>query len=304
MKNYKSITLTITGLALFFCLAAQSDCQSKSKKEQAGKDTNMNKNTPEKMPDEEVSQPNQMKIKTIDEGANSKIEKPFIFIARSAETYEQLRSLTANLPSVSKLDFNKSAVIAAFAGTQSSGGYFVDIKKSGDKISVELVAPPKDAMTTQALTTPYIVAAIPVETEDDFSLKIDKHWANAAQNYKITSGDFEYSGGFDGRVKKFGAEGTISILSYGNEATLIFDFSGTDTEKMRKLNSAASGKIKNGNIDLQRLDAGSFSESPKPPVRVSGNLTNGKLNLIFEPLRTNVADGFQLQGKIEAVKNN
>ncbi|CAN5131437.1 hypothetical protein BH20ACI1_BH20ACI1_13740 [soil metagenome] len=301
MKNYNFLILPLISLTLFFCIAAQLNCQSKNKTE-AGKNMNMNKNKSEKMPDEEVSQPNEIKTQTIDEGTNSKIETPFIFVVRSAETYAQLQSFAENLPPASQFDFDKSAVIAAFAGTKNTGGYSVEIKKSADKIAVELIAPPKDAMTTQALTTPYKIVLTPIEAEDNLWLEIAENWQNTAETYKISVGEFEYSGGIAGLVKKFKAEGTIKILRFGDNLTLIFNLSGKDTEKSRKLNAAASGKIKDGKIDVPRLDAGGFAENPKPPLKVSGTLTNNKLNLTFEPLPTNVADGFQVQGKIEADK--
>lgn len=301
MKNHSFLILTMISLTLFFCVAAQSNCQSKNK--EGKKKTNMNKTTPEKMPDEEVSQPNKANSKTIAEGANSKIETPFVFAARSAETYAQMQNFAENLPPASQFDFSKSAIVAAFAGTKNTGGYSVGIQNSADKITVNLIAPPKDAMTTQALTTPYKVVLIPLEAEDSLSLNLTENWQNSAQTYKVSSGEFEYSGGFAGIVKKFGAEGTIKILRSGDDVTLIFNLSGKDAEKERKLNAAASGKIIDGKIDLPRLDAGSFSENPKPPVKVSGTLANNKLNLSFEPLPTSVADGFQVRGKIEANKN-
>lgn len=301
MKNHSFLILTMISLALFFCVAAQSNCQSKNK--EVKKKTNMNKTTPEKMPDEEVSQPNEANSKTIAEGANSKIETPFVFAARSAETYAQMQNFAENLPPASQFDFNKSAIVAAFAGTKNTGGYSVGIQTSADKITVNLIAPPKDVMTTQALTTPYKVVMIPIEAEDSLSLNLTENWQNADQTYKVSSGEFEYSGGFAGIVKKFEVEGTIKILRSGDDVTLIFNLSGKDAEKARKLNAAASGKIIDGKIDLPRLDAGSFSENPKPPVKVSGTLANNKLSLSFEPLPTNVADGFQVRGKIEANKN-
>ena len=70
-----------------------------------------------------------------------------------------------------------------------------------------------------------------------------------------------------------------------------------------KLTETASGIVKDGKLDLQRLDAGSFSEGPKPPDKVSGSMSENKLNLSFEPLPTNTADGFSMSGKLEAVKN-
>lgn len=300
MNNYRFLTLTVVSLTLFFCVAAQSDCQSKNK-EQVNK--NMNKNVSnEKMPDEVVSQPNEVGLKTIAEGAYSKIETPFVFAVREPKTYAQLQNFVENLPSASQIDFNKSAVVAAFAGMKNTGGYSVAIKKAADKIVIDILSPPKDAMTTQALTMPYKVALIPIEEENALSLEVAANWQNAVQTYKITSSEFEYSGGFAGIQKKFEAEGTIKILSFGNYVTLIFNLSGKGAEKARKLNETASGTIKDGKIDLARLDAGSFSEMPRPPLKVSGTIANDKLNLTFEPLPTNVNDGFQVRGKIEAAK--
>lgn len=301
--KYRNFMILITAVSTsFFCISAQSNCQSKNK-ENVNKNLSINKTTPDaKLPDEEVSQPNQVQMKTIDEGANSKIETPFIFVVRSTETYAQLQSLAANLPLKSRFNFNESAIVAVFAGTKNTGGYSVEIKKSSDKIEVGLIEPPKDSITTQALTTPYKIVLIPIEAEDNLVLEMAGNWQNTAQNYKITSGEFEYSGGIDGRVKKLSAEGTIKILSYGDYVTLIFNLTGKDTEKARKLIATASGKITDGNIDVPRLDAGSFSENPKPPVKVFGTMENNKLKLTFEPLPTNIADGFQLRGKIEADK--
>ena len=301
MKNYSFLVLTMIGLTLFFCVAAQSNCQSKNNA--VKKKTNMNKTTPEKTPDEKVSQPNETNSKTIAEGANSKIETPFVFAARSAETYAQMQSFAENLPPASQIDFDKSAIVAAFAGTKNTGGYSVGIQNSADKITINLIAPPKDAMTTQALTTPYKIMLIPIEAENNLLLNLAENWQNAAQTYKVSSGEFEYSGGFAGIVKKFEAEGTIKILRSGDNVTLIFNLTGKDAEKARKLNAAASGKITDGKIDLSRLDAGSFSENPKPPAKVSGTLSDDKLILSFEPLPTNVADGFQVRGNIKANKN-
>ena len=113
------------------------------------------------------------------------------------------KAFAEDLPPASQFDFNKSAVVAAFAGTKNTGGYSVGIKKSAGKIAVELNAPPKDAMTTQALTTPYKIVLINTEEENDVLLNIAETWQNAAVKYNVTAGEFEYSGGITGRGMKF-----------------------------------------------------------------------------------------------------
>jgi hypothetical protein len=84
-------------------------------------------------------------------------------------------------------------------------------------------------------------------------------------------------------------------------ATFKFNLAGTNAEKNMRLTETASGTAKNGAIDLARLDAGSFSEGPKPPLKVSGTISGDKLSLNFEPLPTNIRDGFVLRGKLDAI---
>lgn len=242
-------------------------------------------------------------VKIIAEELYSNFETPFVFVARDAKTYERLKNLVNDLPAVSEIDFSKQAVVAAFAGMRATGGFSVEIKRTDGKISVSVNKPAPDSFVTEALTYPYKIALVPVEEEKSLNLSIAEDFKTAVQTYRIASSEFEYSGGFAFRQKKFSAEGTISILRFGDLITLDFDLSGKGADKEMKLTETASGILKDGKIELYRLDAGSFSEGPKPPVKVSGSMSDDKLNLTFEPLPTNVADGFSMSGKLEAVKN-
>lgn len=297
MKTFKFLLL----LLAMFTLTCDNSAQNKNRE-----NSNQTKmKTPKKPPqptNDKTDSKSDGNLKTLAEGFYSTIENPFVFVARSPETYSQLQSFVENLPAVSEIDFSKTAVVAAFAGTKSSGGYSVTTKKIANKIMIDVAAPPKDAMTTQALTTPFNVSLVPVEEAMPLLIELSANWKNAAQNFKITSGEFEYSGGFAGNSTKFSVEGTISILSFGDYATLIFNLSGKGAEKARKLREAASGSVKKNQINLARLDAGSFSEGPKPPLKVSGTIAGGKLALTFEPLPTIIADGYEVGGKIEALK--
>ncbi len=162
--------------------------------------------------------------------------------------------------------------------------------------------PPKDAFVTQAVTSPFNVALISVEPEMNLPVEVSVNWKNAVQTYKVLKGEFEYSGGFTGRGQKFDVEGTIQLFNFENYATVIFSLSGKGNENARQLFDAGSGTLKEGKIDLARLDAGSFSEGPKPPVRVMGTLSKDKLLLSFEPLPPPAADGFEVRGSLEAIK--
>ncbi len=290
MKTFKILLF----VAIMFILTIGASAQSKKRK-------TVKKSKPKavkSMNDKSTSG----KVKIIAEGSNGAVETPFVFVARSKETYGLLQSFVENLPPAAEIDFSKTAVVAAFAGTKNTGGYSVKISQANDKVSIAVVEPPKDAMTTDALTMPFKVALVSIAEENSLPLEISANWKNAMQTYKVTSGEFESSGGFAGKLKKFNAEGTIGRLDFGGYTTLFFNLSGKNADKNMKLTEAATGMVKDSEVNLTRLDAGSFSEGPKPPLRVSGMMSNDKLSLTFEPLPSNVADGFQLRGKLEASK--
>jgi len=296
MKIFKFLLLAALTLSLAGCVSAQTNKRRTNKNSKP-------KNT-KPMNEKPKTAPTNDRVEIIAEGFYDSAETPFIFAARSAETYAHLQKIIGNLPPASKIDFTKSAVIAAFAGTKNTGGYSVSVKKTaGGVITIEVIEPPKDAMTTDALTTPFIVSVVSIEEENTLPIEVSENWKNAMRNYKIVSGKFESSGGFAGRLKRFDAEGTIGVLSFGDYATLFFNLSGKGAEALNmKLTETASGVIKNGKIDLARLDAGSFSSGPKPPLKVLGTISDDVISLTFEPLPTVVADGFQVGGKVEAVK--
>ncbi len=296
MKTIKFLLLAALGLSLAGCALAQTD------KRRTNKNTKPKNTKP--MNEKPKAEPASENVKIIAEGFYESLETPFIFVARSAETYAQLQKFIAQkLPPASEIDFAKSAAVAAFAGTKNTGGYSVSVVKTGDKIKIEVVEPPKDAMTTDALTTPFAVSLVPIEQGKTLPIEVSENWKNAMQTFKVVSGEFESSGGIAGRLKKFNAEGTVGVLSFGDYATLFFSLSGTGADAANmKLTEAASGAMKNGKIELARLGSGSFSSGPKPPLKVSGMLSSDKISLRFEPLPAVAADGFQVGGKIEGVK--
>ncbi len=298
MKTFKFLLLC----AVCWILVADVSAQTKKRKTVKKNKTITAKTTIKPMRNRTPLEIETGEIKKIAEGTNSKVEEPFFFVARSSETYEQMQKLIENLPSVSEIDFTHTAVVAAFAGMKNTGGYSVGIKNMSDKIIVDVISPPKGAMVAQMITSPYLVALVPVEQETNLALDFSPRWKTAAQTFQVTKGEFEYSGGITGRGKSFLAEGIISVLGFGDFVTLIFKLSGRGSEKERKIWETASGTFKDNKIDLARLNAGSFSENPKPPVKVSGTLSENKLNLKFEPLPTTIADGFSVSGTIEALK--
>ncbi len=239
---------------------------------------------------------------TLKEGFNSKVDTPFIFVARDAKTYAQLQNLVEGLPSVSTIDFKQNAVVAGFAGTKPTGGFGVEIRKSGERVGIFIQAPRKDMMVTQVITTPFKVSLVPVEEDKALPLNLASAFINKMQVFRLNKGNFEFSGGFAFKRKKFKADGTIRLLTFGDYVSVWFDLKGKGAERKRRLSEMASGVLKKGKIELARLDAGSFSDSPRPPFEVKGTLKSKILSLNFEPLPTNVADGYAGKGSLEAIR--
>ena len=293
MNNYKNLVLIILLCGLFLSGTAQA--QNKKKRNVKKRKAAVTKTIPQ--PPVDVAKSDD---KIIAEGAQSKVETPFIFVARNAETYALMRSLVEGLPASSTIDFTKNAVVAAFAGMRNTGGWSVNIRPQADKALVELNAPPKDAMTAQIITYPFQVALVPTDENQPLNLKTAAAWTSHLKVYRVSKGDFEYSGGIAGRAKKFRAEGTIGVLNYGDHLTYIFNLSGEGSEVRRKLSEAASGVNGKNGLEIARLDAGTFADAPRPPLKVTGTAADKKIVLTFESLSPTVADGFTAGGTLTA----
>ncbi len=242
-------------------------------------------------------------FKTLAEGADASVTTPFVFVARTPDAFALLQKLVKNLSSET-IDFNRTAVVAAFAGTKNTGGYSVDVKENAGKISVKLVAPPKDAMVTQIITSPYKVALVQVEQENSLNLDLPANFSSQMKNYRLTSGEFEFSGGFTGMQKKFAAQGTIGVFSFGEYVTLIFNLTGKAGENKRRLFETVSGVMQGEKINLGRIEAGDFFDRPHPFLVANGTFSGNKLSLLFAPGKRDyvVNDGYTGGGKLEAVK--
>lgn len=69
------------------------------------------------------------------------------------------------IPSLPDVDFRRETIVAAFVGTKPSGGYGLTVERvtlEGNDVYLDLTetSPPADAMTTQALTSPWIMLRI------------------------------------------------------------------------------------------------------------------------------------------------
>lgn len=295
MKKYQIFTIALLFIVLL------NTCADAQKKKKPAKKTDKAKVT---KPAPEPAAPAREDFKIIAEGAQSKVEEPFIFIARDAKTYTHLQSLVENLPDAATVDFTKEAVVAVFAGTKPTAGYSVVIRKNGEKIAAEVAEPAKDLMLAQVITAPYKIAVVPVAEESALPLEAGAAWTAKWTRYRLARGSsFSYAGGFAYRERRFEPEGAIGVMTQGELVTVSFDLTAKG-DKNLALSEMASGVLKDGNFELNRLDAGSFSEMPRPSLKVKGMLADKKISLKFEPNPTNVADGFEARGALEALRIN
>jgi hypothetical protein len=238
--------------------------------------------------------------KVLGSGSYSKVETPFVFVARDEETYRLLGNLVDGLPAAATIDFSKNAVVAGFAGTRPTGGWSVEIRKAGKRTVVELNGPRKDMMVTQVITTPYKVVLVPLEDFRPLDLDFTPSYAKNLKTFNTDRGDFEFSGGIAGRRTAFAAAGTVQVLTYEEYATVIFDLKAKNGAAKRRLAEIASGTLKNGRISISRLDPGSFVDLPRPVFGVSGTIKDKVLALNFNSRPTPYADGFVGTGSVSA----
>lgn len=232
--------------------------------------------------------------------AQSGVEEPFIFVARNAEQYAELQKMLNGLPSASTIDFTKNAVVAAFAGTKPTPGYGITFTRTASSLKVDLTAPPKDAILAQVLTAPARVVLVPVEAEQGLKIEAGANWQGKVQTYRITSGEINFSGGFAPIERKYTLAGTVGMMQSGSFVTLFFNANAAQ-EKGRQMAETATGSIKENSLSFVRVDAGNLIDNPRPPFKAEGQMSGNRLKLNFEPLPTNVADGYEGKGWLEAV---
>jgi PrcB C-terminal len=306
MFSMKAITMAVLlSLALNGVGAAGCDSKHGDSKQSVNqsKNTGSPPATPEPVLDaEQVASGGDLKI--IAEGSQSGVDDAFIAVARDAETYAALSELSGQLPEVSADSFKGSVVVAAFLGRRNTGGYGIEVNRAaGGSLRLTGMRPAKDAMVTQALTTPFKVVTVPITSEQALSIEMQGEWKSMTRPYRVTAGDFTVTGGFAGTTEKFQLEGQVGIMRQGKLATLFFDLKSTGGARQRALKDVATGVVQaDGQIALTHLAAGSFVNPPPGALRATGKLAGDEnnLSLAFESLPSNVADGYEGRGKLEA----
>lgn len=245
-----------------------------------------------------------VEIKVLAEGYYGKVNDAFVAVVRDAATYAALRGFVGNLPQVEGDFFNKNLVVAAFLGQRRTGGYSVQIKGAGDnRLRVSSTAPPKGAMTTQALTAPFKIVSVSASDERPLLIEVDPNWNDALRPYRITGGEFATGGGFAGRIEKLQLAGDVRVGRLGTLVSFVFDLKSTGGTKARTLQNVATGIVgAGGAISGAIVDAGALVDLPRSPLAIKGSFAanEDKLSLTFESLPSNVADGYSGQGKLDA----
>lgn len=297
-----SIKAGVFALLLSFVLNGAGSCDGKRR---AGVQQNSNQagnaNVPVSREPEAGAEKND--LKPLAQGQHSSVSNPFIFVARDAQSYEELRKLI-KLPDLAQDFFQSNLVVAAFLGERRTGGYGVRITRAGvGSIRVDETSPGRGSMTIQVLTYPFSVVAVPVENHQALPIEAGAAWRAATRPYKVTNGEFTMSGGFAGRSEKFAVAGSVGVMREGNLATLFFDLQSKGGAKPRVLRDVASGSAQSdGSLTLAMLSPGSFVDQPADALRATGMFADNenRLSLNFDSIPGNVADGYNGAGTLNA----
>jgi len=114
-----------------------------------------------------VSSDDGLKFRTLKSGSQARHNAPGrqIVVAPTAESYARLWSSMVGEGGAPPVDFEKEVAVFIMAGQKPTGGYSVAVKSVAREdntlvVDAPVKSPPPDAMTIQALTSPYAVIAV------------------------------------------------------------------------------------------------------------------------------------------------
>jgi len=296
MKNLRAGILILIILGLLAPLTASAQRKSNKKKPRKAKPVVM-KDVPVQPPTTAAD------FKILAGGDMSAVEVPFIFVARDAKTYELLKKIAPDLPAATTINFQQNSVVAAFLGTKPTPGYGISIQKTANGATkIGAIEKPAGAITAQVLTAPYKIALVPADYEQELPLEVASDWTRKAETFRVSSGEFQFSGGFIATEKKFAVGGSINVWRAGDLITIDFGVTGKGADANLKMDEIASGQITGNNLILERVDPGSLIATPRPALKATGTFDGNKISLSFDPLRSIYSDGYSGTGKFEAVK--
>lgn len=247
----------------------------------------------------QAQQSTSMEITTLKQGAYSDVPDPLLLVVRDRETYLVARREIKDLPEVAEDFFRGQALVAAFLGTRNTGGYGVDITLENNVVKVRPKNPPADAMTTQAFSYPFAVAAVKATNEQALNIDAGANWK--MRPYRVTAGELKVSGGLAGRERQSSLGGEIGVLRHAALATFSFNLKKDGAQG--ELKAVTTGIVDSGGrlkLSLPAIDG--LVDSPHGLLEITGAFANNEeqLTLLLKTAPANVEDGFSAQGKIEA----
>jgi hypothetical protein len=105
-------------------------------------------------------------VRTIVKGAMSGIDSPRQVVVRTPAEWAALWKEHSGRDAPPAVDFSREMVVGVFSGRRNTGGYGVEIVRAVGNSSALIVeyvetVPGRDAITTQVLTAPFHLAAMP-----------------------------------------------------------------------------------------------------------------------------------------------
>jgi PrcB C-terminal len=252
-------------------------------------------------------------MKVLLEGSQSTIQEPFVAVCRESETYLALKKIDGNLPKLEANFFQSHLVLAAYLGTRNTGGYRVEIERKGDpdnnlpspdrtRFQITEKGPPKGAMVTQVITSPFVIVSLEVNGTPPLILSLDYAWRQRQQLYRIKSGSFQVGGGLAGISEALEAHGELLILRTNGLASFYISISGTGGSKPRSLSDFATAIVDKESVAIKKFTADYFVDGPNGGFTATGTWKerDGKLTLQLASGRSIVSDGYSGGGSLDA----
>ena len=241
-------------------------------------------------------------LKVLAEGSVSPINTSFVGVFRDAETYAALRAQATNLPDL-KADFFKSnLVIAAFLGERNTGGYSIAmVQEPSGKIRIAEKAPPKDAIVSQMITSPFKLVSMPTNGTPPVQLSLDERFNQRAQLYRLSSGSFTVSGGFAGRTEQYKLVGKLQVMRLAGVVSIGCAIVSEGASREHSLRDFATGVASGDSVAISKLSRGTLVDSPSGDLTVSAKFA--EKNRLLIDLTTGpvtVPDGYSGKGMLEA----
>lgn len=240
-------------------------------------------------------------IKVLTEAQRVGVPDPFVGVAYNADTYKLMREIAPEMPDVNAEVFKSRAVVAVFLGRRPTAGYAVNIEQVADGLRISERTPAPGTMVAQVLTSPLKVVSFPTAKDRPLNLHVELARGFNTKDYRLSEGEFSYTGGFAGRQTKYSLGGTLRIWRHEKFVSVLFNLEAAGAGKARSLQTVATGVVDaQGNMLFGQVDPGTLIEFPYAPLRAEGSWADHGVWFKFESLPPTVADAFEGKGTFKA----